>query len=97
MQDDHLWSWSEAFLQIVDGLIRNLQPEGGAELGWPRHRELLGSWHRQVDAARERYRQGHPEALRVLYHYWRTIAEDVQEQARFASETYHQLHFLTVL
>ena len=90
-QTDDVWSWSETFLENLEGLIREPQSYGAARVGWLRQRERLGWWRRQVDAARELYRQGHEETLRVLYDYWRTIAADVREQVRFACETYRQL------
>ena len=89
-QTDNVWSWSELFLTHLQGLMREPQSYGAVRLDWPRQREWLGSWRRQVDAGRVQYQQGHPEALQVLYDYWRTIADDVREQARFASETYRQ-------
>jgi hypothetical protein len=89
-QIDSVWSWSESFLTSLEGLMREPQSYGAVRLDWPWRREWLGSWRRQVDAGREQYQQGHPEALRVLYDYWRTVADDVREQARFASETYRQ-------
>ena len=89
-QIDSVWSWSESFLTNLEGLMREPQSYGAVRLDWPRQREWLGRWRRQVDAGREEYQRGDPEALRVLYDYWRTITDDVREQARFASETYRQ-------
>jgi hypothetical protein len=90
---DDLWSWSETFLENLEGLMREPPSDGPASVDWPGHRERLAWWRRQVDAARELYRQGHAEALRVLFEYWRTIADNVQEQVRVACETYRQLSF----
>ena len=61
---------------------------------WCNRRERLEMWRRQVDAARELYREGHAEALQVLYNFWRNIAHDVREQVGFARESYHQFPFL---
>jgi len=91
MQDtDKVWSWSESFTEIVERLMREPQSDAMARWDWCNRRERLAWWRRQVDAARELYREGHAEALRVLYDYWRTISDDVREQVRFACETYHQ-------
>ena len=95
MQDtDKVWSWSESFTEILESLIREPGSDGVPQLDWPGHRERLGWWRCQVDEARELYRQGHAEALQVLYDYWRTIADDSREQARFACETYRQFYFV---
>jgi hypothetical protein len=93
-QTDNAWSWSESFTKALEGLMLEPTPDRAVRLDWSRHREQLGWWRRQVAAARERYRQGHAEALRALHEYWRIIADDVREQARIASETYRQVHFL---
>lgn len=89
-QPDNAWSWSESFTAIVDTLMREPPSEGPTPWDWSQHRERLACWRRQVDGARELYREGHEEALRVLYDYWQTITDDLPEQVRFASETYHQ-------
>lgn len=88
-----MWSWSEAFAEGMYGLMRNPLPEMADQWDWPMHRQRLEWWCRQVESARELNRQGHKEALSVLYDCWQTIAEVVKEQGRFASETYHELHF----
>jgi len=89
---DEVWSWSETFTEVLEGLMREPPSPSSARLDC-RQRERLGWWRRQVDAARELYRQGQAEALRMLYDYWRTIADDVRDQVRFASETYRQFRF----
>jgi hypothetical protein len=93
MQDKSVWSWSEGFTEILEGLMREPPSEGVAPMHWNEHRERLGWWWRQVDAARELYRQGHAESLRVLYDYWRSLADDGRDQASVGCETYHQVHF----
>jgi hypothetical protein len=93
MQDTDLWSWSETFLENLEGLMRDPQSYRAVRADWPRHRQRLEWWRHQVDVARERYSQGQAEALRTLYEYWRLIAEDVRDQARVACETFHQLNF----
>ena len=92
MPGENMWSWSETFVKFLDGVIRKPLPETATPWDWHRL-ERLGSWHRQIEAARELYRQGQGEALRALHDYWRIIAEDVQDQARFAAETYRQIPF----
>ena len=91
MQDNQAWSWSEAFSEAVDVFARDPLSEWKAQRDWPEHRQRLACWRKQVESARQSYREGHREALGVLYDYWRTIAEDVKDQARFASETYREL------
>ena len=76
-------------MEILDRVMQE-PPSGAVWADWPAHRERLGWWRNQVDAARELYVQGHAEALRVLYDYWRTIADEVRQQVRFACETYRQ-------
>jgi hypothetical protein len=93
-QRDDEWSWSEAFKEILKRLMWEPQSAAMARWDWHSRRERLELWQGQVDAARELYREGHAEALRVLYDYWCTIADDVREQARFARESYHQVPFL---
>jgi hypothetical protein len=92
-EGDEVWSWSEAFTEIVRDLMRDRPTEGAAQIDWPKHLERLGWWRRQVETARELYKQGNPEALRLLHDYWRAIADDAPEQARIAGETYRQLYF----
>jgi hypothetical protein len=90
-QMDHVWSWSETFLKSLEGLMREPQSHGTMRSDWLRHSLRLGLWRRQVDVARELYRDGHADALRVLHDYWRTIADDIRKQVGFARESYHEL------
>jgi hypothetical protein len=93
-QTDNAWSWSEAFTEIVERVMR--EPLSDTITHWDRRNRLerLRLWQRQVDTARELYREGHAETLGVLYDYWRTIADDVREQVGFARESYHELSSL---
>ena len=93
MQDweDEMWRWSTAFAEVVKGLIREPLNEWALREDWPKQRQRLVWWLRQVEVARELYGRGHAEALRVLYDYWRMLApNDPREQARFARETYRE-------
>ena len=95
MQDGHeVWLWSESFTEMVEGLMREPPSVARERWDWCNRRERLEMWRRQVDAARELYREGQAEALRVLYNFWRTIADDVREQVGFARESYHPFPFL---
>jgi hypothetical protein len=90
-----VWLWSELFTDVLYGLMRELEPDQGvAWLHWAGRRERLECWRQQVNEARELYRRGDREVLRRLYDYWRTIADDVLEQARIACETYRELSHL---
>jgi hypothetical protein len=62
-------------------------------LDWHGKQDRLVGWRVQFDTARELYRRGQTAALRILYEYWRTIADNIQEQVRIACETYRQFHF----
>ena len=65
-----------------------------ARENWPTHRGRLSLWRRDVEEARDLYKEERPEYLRGLYDYWRLIApDDPVDQVRFASETYRQLRF----
>ena len=88
-----MWIWSETFAGILEGLIREPQLDRAMRWSWAKHPERLAQRRQQVESARELYQRGETEALRVLHDFWRTIADDVREQARIACETYHQLHF----
>ena len=92
---DEVWSWSEAFTDIVAGLIDDpASNSADAGFDWLKHRQRLAWWMEQVELARDGYKRGHAEALQLLYDYWRHVAGDnAHEQARFARENYHQLHF----
>ena len=95
MQGEHdVWLWSESFTEIVEGLMREPQSEAMERWSWCNRRWRLEMWRRQVDAARGLYREGHVDALRVLYNFWRNIADEVREQGGFARESYHQFPFL---
>jgi hypothetical protein len=93
MQQTDAWLWSEAFTGMAEGLMKDPQQEWAARRDWPKHRERLEWWIRQIESARELYRQGHTEALTAMCDYWRTIAEDIEQQVRIACETYRQLDF----
>jgi hypothetical protein len=51
-------------------------------------------WLREVEAARDLYRHGNAQPLRLLYDHWRNLAgDDIREQARIASETHQRFGF----
>jgi hypothetical protein len=96
MQDgtNEVWRWSEAFTEIVEGLIRRPLADRPPRSDWPAERDRLARWLRQVEAARRLCQQGCPEPQRLLYDYWQRIAgDDTAEQARIARETYQQFCF----
>jgi len=85
---DDVWLWSAAFAEVVEDLIREPLDEWAARSDWPKQRSRLIWWRGQVETSREQYRLGNPDALRVLYDYWRASAlDDPTEPGRFAQET----------
>ena len=94
MQENGVWQWSEAFRESVNRLMRDPRPARAARRDWPEHCKRLECWIQQVDAERELYRKGCAEILRALHDYWFAIADGVEEQAQFASETYRHFHWL---
>jgi hypothetical protein len=87
-----VWSWSESFTEMLEVFIRKPPADRANWLDWQGQQERLVWWRVQFDTARELYRKGQTAALRILYEYWRTIADDIQEQVRIACETYRQFH-----
>jgi hypothetical protein len=85
--EDEVWPWSAAFLEVVEDLIREPLDEWAARPDWSKQRKRRIWWRRQVETSRQQYRLGNADALSVLYDYWRTIAlDDPREQGRFARE-----------
>ena len=81
-------------MEGAERLIREPPADAAAPADWPNHRNRLSLWRRDVEEARDLYKQERPEPLRGLYDYWRLIApDDPADQVRFASETYRQLRF----
>jgi hypothetical protein len=85
-----VWSWSESFTEMLEVFMRKPPADRANRLDWHGQQERLGWWRAQFDTARELYRKGQTEALRMLYECWRTIADDIQEQVSIACETYRQ-------
>jgi hypothetical protein len=84
-----VWLWSEAFIGTVEGLMQ-AGADAPARLDWLK-RDRLVQCLRRVEVAREQYRRGKGEPLRVLFDYWRNLAgDDIREQVRLACETYHE-------
>jgi hypothetical protein len=79
---------SEAFAKAVDARMRNPLPDGVTRSDWLHHRERLGWWRRQLESARELYRNGEEQALRVLYDYWRILAQARPKSLRFHGPGY---------
>src|SRR5215472_16760968 len=75
MKDEHddVWRWSAAFKEVVERLIR--EPQSAALADW----RQLRWWRRDIEEARDLYKQECPEGLRRLYDYWRIIAPDDPE------------------
>ena len=81
-------------MEIAERLIRESPSDTAARENWPTHRGRLSLWRRDVEEARDLYKEERPEHLRGLYDYWRLIApDDPVDQVRFASETYRRLRF----
>ena len=88
-----VWSWSESFTEMLEVFMRKPPADRSNCLDWHGQQQRLVWWRVQFDSARELYRQGQTEALRILYEYWRTIADDIREQVSIACETYRRFHF----
>src|SRR5215471_4702473 len=87
-----VWRWSEAFLEIVDNLLREPLVEWAGQADWPEQQKRLAWWSHQVNVAQKQYRRGDAAPLRLLYDYWRTIAaHDPSEQVGFPQVTYREL------
>lgn len=84
MQENDAWLWSEAFAKIVDSSMQDTLSDVEVPWDWPQRRKRLEGWREQVETARDLYKQGHTETLRVLFDYWRAIADDAPQQARIA-------------
>jgi hypothetical protein len=79
-----VWLWSEALMGTVEGLTREPAEDVGAQRDGLRHDRLVRLLHK-VEVAREQYRRGKGESLRILYDYLRSRAgDDVEEQVQFA-------------
>ena len=85
---DDVWLWSAAFAEVVEDLIREPLDEWAARSDWPKQRSRLIWWRGQVETSREQYLLGNPDALWVLYDYWRAVALDgLGEPGRLTPET----------
>ena len=74
MQDwNDVWMWSEAFTEVLTGLIREPLAKRAARSDWPAQRKRLCGWLQQLEAARRLHQHGYTETLRVLYEYWQNI------------------------
>ena len=81
-----VWQWSERFTRALGNAVQFVLPSGG---------DAAEQYLRQVEAARELYRQGNAAPLRILYDYWQDLAEDDIERRlglhRWAYQEFHRL------
>jgi hypothetical protein len=75
---------------MLESWPREPPADAVARWDWPKHEMRLAEWRLEVENARELYQRERLELLRWLHDYWRAIADDTEEQARLACETYHQ-------
>ena len=81
-------------MEVAERLIRESPSDAAARANWASQRGRLSLWRHDVEEARNLYKHERPEPLRGLYDYWRLIApDDLADQVRFASETYHEFRF----
>ena len=69
---DEVWRWSERFTRALGEVAQFVLPSRG---------NVAEQCLRQVGSAREQYRQGNADPLRILYDYWQNIAgEEIQSR-----------------